>query len=77
MKTVIGKVKSNKMQNTVIVGVETFWEHPVYKKRVKRSTNYHAHTDQKIKEGVKVKIVEVKPISKTVCWKVVEVIWFN
>jgi len=74
MKTVTGKVISNKMQNTIVVSVGTFWQHPVYKKRIKRSTNYHAHTDKKIAEGSKVKITQIKPISKTVCWKVVEVI---
>jgi len=74
MKIITGKVISNKMGNTVTVQTETLWEHPVYKKRIKRSTKYHAHTDKKIKEGTVVKIQEVKPISKTVFWNVVEVL---
>ncbi len=74
MKTVIGKVTSNKMKDTVTIMVETLWEHPVYKIRLKRSTKYHAHTEKAIKEGALVKIEQIKPISKLVCWKVTEVL---
>lgn len=74
MKTIIGKVTSNAMQNTVTVITETLQEHPVYKKRMKKTTKYTAHTDKKIKLNSLVKIQEVKPISKRKCWKVIEVI---
>jgi len=74
MKTIVCKVISNKMQNTVTVQTETLWEHPVYKKRLKRSTKYYAHTDKKVNEGAIVKIEEIKPVSKMVCWKVIEIV---
>jgi small subunit ribosomal protein S17 len=74
MKTLTGTITSNKMEKTVVVNVERLWQHPVYKKRVKRSTKISAHTDKPLKEGQTVTIAETTPISKTKRWKVVEVI---
>ena len=74
MKTLTGTIVSNKMDKTVVVYVERLWEHPVYKKRVKRSTKFSAHTDKPIKEGKTVVIAETTPISKTKRWKVIEVV---
>ncbi len=74
MKTLVGKIISNKMDKTVTVLVERVWEHPVYGKRMKRSTKYLAHTEDKLKEGQEVRIGEVRPISKDKTWKVLEVV---
>ncbi len=59
------------MAKTVVVEVERFVIHPMYHKRVKRSRNFHAHNELGKKVGDVVKIVEVKPISRTKTWKVI------
>ncbi len=74
MKTLIGKIISNKMTTTVTVLVERMWQHPLYQKRIKRSKKYLAHCTDKLKVGQQVKIGETRPISKRIRWKIVEVI---
>lgn len=74
MKTLTGKIVSNKMEKSVVVYIERLWEHPVYKKRVKKSTKLTAHTDKNLKLGDTVIIAETSPISKTKRWKVIEVV---
>jgi len=74
MKTLIGTVISTKMQKTVVVKVDTLWQHPLYKKRVKKSKKYLAHDGLGVKEGDKVKIAETRPMSKRKRWKITEVI---
>lgn len=69
-----GKVVSNKMDQTVIVEVERLAVHPMYKKRVKKTSKFAAHTEDKIKEGETVEIVETKPYSKTKRFKVVKIL---
>lgn len=71
MKTLIGTVVSDKMEKTVVVNVDVLWRHPLYKKRVKRSKKYLAHDEIGTKAGDKVKIGEVKPISKRKKWKII------
>lgn len=60
-----GKVVSAKNEKTVIVEVERLIVHPVYKKRVKRTSRFAAHNELTVKEGDQVEIVETKPYSKT------------
>jgi len=74
MKTFIGQVVSTKMKKTVVVIVETKKPHPVYKKRVKKTKRYHVHDELGVKEGDWVKIGEIRPVSKTKRWKIVEVV---
>lgn len=74
MKTLTGTVTSNKMTQTVVVKVEHMWQHPVYKKQLKRSQKYMAHTDKSVAIGKVVRIGETRPISKNKSWKVVEVL---
>lgn len=74
MKTLTGVVVSNKMDKTIIVSVERFWEHPKYKKRLNRHSKFFVHTEEKIKEGKKIKIGETKPVSKNKTWKVLEIL---
>ncbi|MCA9448585.1 MAG: 30S ribosomal protein S17, partial [Candidatus Omnitrophica bacterium] len=70
-----GTVVSTKMDKTAVVRVERLVEHRLYKKTMKRTKNYHAH-DEKGECGVgdEVRLMETKPISKTKCWRVVEII---
>ncbi len=61
----IGKIVSTKMNNTVIVEVERWVVHPIYKKRMKRNRRFAAHNELPLEVGAIVEIVETKPISKT------------
>lgn len=74
-KTKIGVVTSNRMEKTVTVAIETKVKHPMYGKFVKKTTKFHAH-DEKNECGIGdlVKIMEVRPLSKTKHWRLVEVV---
>ncbi|WP_049453995.1 30S ribosomal protein S17 [Stenotrophomonas maltophilia] len=75
LRTVEGRVVSNKMDKTVTVLVERQVKHALYGKYIKRSTKLHAHdTDNACKEGDVVRVTEIAPMSKTKNWRVVEVI---
>ena len=67
MKVMQGIVYSAKTPQTAIVTVTRRWQHPLYKKYVKRTKNYacHLEADMKVEEGDTVTIQECKPISKT------------
>lgn len=68
-----GKVVSDKNDKTVVVKVERRFNHPLFKKVVRRSKNYKAHDENNAKKvGDLVSIQESKPISKDKCWVVVE-----
>ena len=65
-KELIGTVVSSTNNKTITVRVETYKEHPKYKKRMKYSKKYAAHDESnKAKVGDTVRIIETKPISKT------------
>lgn len=70
----IGKVVSAKMKNTVVVEVERTIAHPVYKKRLKRTSRFQAHDEIGAAKGDKVRIETTKPISKMKYHKVVEIL---
>ncbi|HVP98755.1 MAG TPA: 30S ribosomal protein S17, partial [Roseiarcus sp.] len=42
-----GVVVSDKQEKTLVVKVERRFTHPLFKKTVRRSKNYHAHVDNK------------------------------
>jgi small subunit ribosomal protein S17 len=68
-----GKVISNKMEKTVVVAVTRLFQHPVYKKTMKRVTKFKAHDEKnKCNIGDMVKIVETRPLSKEKRWVVIE-----
>ena len=71
----IGKVVSNANDKTITVLVETYRNHPLYKKRVKYSKKYAAHDEKNIaKVGDTVRLVSTRPLSKTKRYELVEVI---
>ncbi|EKE04199.1 MAG: 30S ribosomal protein S17 [uncultured bacterium] len=74
-KEKFGRVVSNKMDKTVVVEVQEFRPHPIYKKIIAQTKNYMA-SDAGIacNEGDEVRIVETKPVSKTKRWAVAEVV---
>ncbi len=74
-KVMVGTVKSNKMDKTVVVAVETNVSHGVYGKTVKRTYKLKAHDEENVCQiGDKVKVMETRPLSKDKRWRVVEVL---
>ena len=73
-KTRTGVVTSDKMQKTVTVILERRLAHPKYGKQVTRSKKVKARNDHDAKAGDLVRIMETRPIAKTVRWRTVEVI---
>lgn len=74
-KTRTGKVVSDKMDKTVVVAIETSVKHPLYKKIVKRTVKFKVHDENnECKTGDKVKIMEVRPLSKEKRWRLAEII---
>jgi small subunit ribosomal protein S17 len=74
-KIYTGKVVSNKMDKTVVVAVTRLFQHPVYKKTVKKVSKFKAHdTNNECKIGDGVKIIETRPLSKDKRWLVLEIL---
>ena len=72
-KTYTGKVVSNKMDKTVVVAITRLFQHPVYKKVVKKVSKFKAHdAGNTCDVGDTVVITETKPISKDKRWLVLE-----
>ena len=75
LRTVSGKVMSNKMDKSITVLVERRVKHPVYGKFLSKSTKFHAHDENNECDiGDTVTIKECRPISKTKSWTLVEVV---
>ncbi len=70
----IGVVVSDKMDKSIVVAVKRKVKHPIYGKFVNKTTKFHAHDeDNTCNEGDTVKIMETRPLSKTKCWRLVEI----
>jgi small subunit ribosomal protein S17 len=75
VKTITGKVVSNKMQKTIAVVVERFEPHPRYGKYIRRSTKLLAHDENnESREGDVVAIQECRPLSRRKSFRLVRVI---
>jgi small subunit ribosomal protein S17 len=62
------------MDKTVTVLVERKVKHPLYGKFIRRSTKLHVHdANNECNEGDTVSIAECRPISKSKCWRLVEI----
>lgn len=73
-KTRTGVVSSDKMTKTVSVVMERRFAHPVYGKQITRSKSVKARNEVGAKTGDTVRIMETRPLAKTVCWRVIEVV---
>jgi small subunit ribosomal protein S17 len=73
-KTRIGVVTSDKMTKTVTVSLVRRFAHPVYGKQVTRTKKVKAHDEHGAKIGDTVRIMETRPIAKTVNWRVTEIV---
>ena len=71
----VGKVVSDKMEKTVVVSVDFVRTHPLYNKRMRRTSKFFAHDETgTCKIGDTVRIEECDPISKRKRWIVREVL---
>jgi small subunit ribosomal protein S17 len=73
-KTRTGVVSSDKMTKTVTVVLSRRFAHPVYAKQITRSKKVKARNELGARSGDTVRIVETRPLAKTVRWRVAEII---
>jgi small subunit ribosomal protein S17 len=74
-KVRVGTVLSDRMEKTVIVGVERKVAHRIYGKQVVRTKKYYAHDEEgQARQGDVVRIVETRPLSKQKRWRLVEIV---
>jgi small subunit ribosomal protein S17 len=69
-----GVVVSDKMTKTVTVALNRRFAHPVYGKQVDRTTRVKARNEHDAKAGDTVRIMETRPLAKTVRWRVTEIV---
>lgn len=74
VRTLTGKVVSDKMDKTISVLIERRVKHPLYGKIVKRSTKLHAHDENnECRMGDVVTIKETRPLSKNKTFELVSI----
>lgn len=74
----VGEVLPSKMAKTIVVRVERRFQHPRYRKIVKSYKKFYAHDEQgEAKPGDRVRIQETRRISRTKCWRLLEIIERN
>jgi small subunit ribosomal protein S17 len=72
-----GVVTSDKMEKTVTVSLVRRYAHPVYGKQVTRTKHVKARTlegEAAARTGDTVRIMETRPLAKTVHWRVTDVL---
>lgn len=71
----VGTVVSDKMDKTVVVALETFKRHRIYKKLMRRTKRVKAHNEHnEARLGDTVRIEETRPLSRDKRWRVVEIV---
>ena len=74
-KTRVGVVVSDKMDKTIVVAVKDSVQHPLYKKILKRTAKFKARDEQnECGIGDRVEIMECRPLSKDVRWRLVRIV---
>jgi small subunit ribosomal protein S17 len=75
IRTLTGRVVSDKMDKSAVVMVERKVRHPLYGKYIRRSTKMHIHDENnECRQGDTVTIRQCRPISKTKSWQLLEVV---
>ena len=75
IRTLTGRVVSDKMDKSAVVMVERKVRHPLYGKYIRRSTRMHIHDENnECRQGDTVTIRQCRPISKTKSWRLLEVV---
>ena len=71
----VGVVVSNKMGKTIVVAVKWKEKHPIYGKFVNKTRKFHVHDENnECGIGDAVRIMETRPLSKTVRWRLTQII---
>ena len=71
----VGVVTSNKMEKSIVVSEVKRVKHPMYGKFVLKTKKYVANDEKNdCNIGDTVKIMETRPMSKSKCWRMVEII---
>ncbi len=71
----VGVVTSNKMEKSIVVSETKKMKHPMYGKFVSKTKKYVAHDETNdCNIGDTVRIMETRPLSKSKCWRLVEII---
>ena len=74
IRTLQGRVVSDKMEKSIVVAIERIVKHPIYGKFIKRTTKLHVHDENnECRIGDKVKVMETRPLSKDKRWRLVEI----
>ena len=74
-KTRIGQVVSDKMDKTIVVAVKDSYQHPLYKKTMKRTYKLKAHDENnECGIGDTVEVMETRPLSKDKRWRLINII---
>ncbi len=75
LRTLTGRVVSNKMNKTIAVEIERLVKHPRYGKYIRRTTKLLAHDEaNESREGDTVTIAECRPLSRSKSWRLVAVL---
>ena len=74
-KTMIGQVVSDKMDKTIVVAVKDSYQHPLYRKTMKRTYKLKAHDENnECGIGDTVEVMETRPLSKDKRWRLINII---
>ena len=74
-RTLTARVVSDKMNKSAVVMVERKVRHPLYGKYIRRSSKLHIHDENnECKQGDTVTIKQIRPMSKTKSWALLEVV---
>ena len=75
VRSLTGRVVSDKMDKTVVVAITTHKKHAQYGKYVLSTKKYTAHDEKnECQIGDLVSLIESRPLSKTKRWRLVEVV---
>ncbi len=75
LKTVQGRVVSDRMQKTIVVKSERRVKHPRYGKYVRKFTTYYAHDENDdARDGDLVELAAMRPMSRTKCWRLLKIV---
>jgi small subunit ribosomal protein S17 len=70
-----GVVVSDKMDKTIVVALETTVQHPLYKKRLRRTARIKAHdAENACHVGDRVEVMETRPLSKDKRWRLLSIV---
>lgn len=75
LRTVQGRVVSDRMQKTIVVKSERRVKHPRYNKYIRKFTTYYAHDENDdAQDGDIVELAAMRPMSKSKCWRLVKIV---